>query len=170
MAKNETKYTPVYESTDLQTNDPRKVIAIQTVVASNDTITTNLLLKFTSDKKKDNAYIKALAFNLDNENMKSLIDALAQAQAEKNRQEKKNPKLSARIKETAKTEPVKEITGDEKIAILKSLGMDDKQIKALLAKGKAKAPKEAVEVEETEDDADIFTLNITKNTKKKVKK
>ena len=154
MAKNETTYKNVFESKAIPTNDARKTLTVQTVTGSNGTLTVNLVQTFESDKKADSKYIKAIAFNVSNENMKSLCESFIEAQKVKTATEKKDPSLSARPKETASA--VKTVEGKDQIAILKAAGMTDAEIKKVLARNaKAKAKPEPEAVEE-----DIFQKSV----------
>lgn len=162
---NKTTYKAIFESKDIATQDARKMIAVQTVIGSNDTITTNVLLKFTSDVKKDNAYIKALAFNLDNNGMEELIKALASAQTAKLVEEKAKPQLKARQETASKVITI--VDDSVKREVLKGVGMSDEQIDAVLktqktaTKTKKPTAKTAKAVEN-----DIFTLSFMASPKK----
>ena len=162
MSKSVVTYRAVFESKDIPTNDARKALAVQTVVSSNNVITTNLLLKFVSDVKADKAYVKALAFNLSNDDMTLLVNALADAQNAKNKAEKANKALVAR--QTVTESPVKVLTGNDKIKALQALGISDDVIQALLADDKAKSVKATTKAKPAtkvkDDDNDIFTLSI----------
>lgn len=102
MATNtKTTFTPVYTSDVLATNDARKNLMVQTVVSSTDTITINLVQSFTSDTKKDSAYSKAIAFNVDDKTMVDLLKAFKVAQETMNATIKARPELQARPKATS---------------------------------------------------------------------
>ena len=98
---NKTTFTPVYSSEVLATNDARKTLQVQTVVSSTDTITINLVQAFTSDTKKDSAYSKAIAFNVDDKTMVDLLKAFKVAQETLNATVKARPELQARPKATS---------------------------------------------------------------------
>lgn len=98
---NKTVFTPVFTSETIPTNDARKTLMVQTVVASTDTITINLVQSFTSDTKKDSAYSKAIAFNVDDKGMMELLKAFKTAQETLNATVKARPELQARPKATA---------------------------------------------------------------------
>ena len=98
---NKTTFTPVYSSEVLATNDARKTLQVQTVVSSTDTITINLVQAFTSDTKKDSAYSKAIAFNVDDKTMVDLLKSFKVAQETLNATIKARPELAARPKATS---------------------------------------------------------------------
>ena len=98
---NKTTFTPVYTSEVLATNDARKTLMVQTVVSSTDTITINLVQAFTSDTKKDSAYSKAIAFNVDDKTMVELLKSFKVAQETLNATVKARPELQARPKATS---------------------------------------------------------------------
>lgn len=121
MATTKTTFTPVYSSDVLATNDARKTLQVQTVVSSTDTITINLVQAFTSDTKKDSAYSKAIAFNVDDKTMVDLLKAFKVAQETLNATVKARPELQARPKAT--TSKAISITGAAQIEALLANGL-----------------------------------------------
>lgn len=121
MATTKTTFTPVYSSDVLATNDARKTLQVQTVVSSTDTITINLVQAFTSDTKKDSAYSKAIAFNVDDKTMVDLLKSFKVAQETLNATVKARPELQARPKATSSK--AISITGAAQIEALLANGL-----------------------------------------------
>jgi len=180
MKANTTTYTQAFESALIKTMDARKDLKVQTVIGSNGTVTTNLMMIFKSDKKDDKGYIKALAFSLENSEMIALNEALVTAQKALNAEKKKNPTLSARPQVTATVT----LSGNAQVDALRKAGLTDEQIKALnieipeekpATPKKATTKKKAEPVETTEDDDinDLFNKMmavLTPAQKKKIQK
>jgi len=161
MKTNTTVYKPTFESDFIATLDARKELKVQTVVGSNGTATTNLLMNFKSDKTDGKGYIKAIAFNLNNDNMQLLINALASAQKALNAEMKKGLSARPQVKE------VVALSGNAQIDALRGAGLTDDQITALgieIPKPAAKKSKPAP----TEDD--IFTQVMAMLTPAQLKK
>ena len=144
---NKTVFTPVFTSETIPTNDARKNLMVQTVVASTDTITINLVQSFTSDTKKDSAYSKAIAFNVDDKGMMELLKAFKTAQETMNETIKVRPELQARPKAT--TSKAISVTGAAQIDALLANGLSIGKLvelgllteKDALAYAESKAPK-----------------------------
>ena len=158
MKTNTTTYKAIFESDAIKTNDARKVLRVQTVVGSNGTITTNLLVDFKSDKTEGKGYVKALAFNLPDESMKSLLEAFASSQKALTAETKKNKTLSAKPQATT-------LSGNAQVDALRKAGLTDEQISALGIE-LPKAPKEPI----TTPNDDIFSQVMAMLTPAQLKK
>jgi len=163
MKNNTTIYKPVFESDFIATLDARKELKIQTVIGSNGTATINLLMNFKSDKTDGKGYIKAIAFNVSNDNMRLLVDALIAAQKVLNTEMKKGLSARPQVKE------VVALSGNAQIDALRQAGLTDEQISALGIEIPKPAKKKVLSTT-VEEEIDIFTQVIALMTPAQLKK